>query len=99
MAAISALETLKRPCAVTLYTDSRYVIDGVTKWLRPWKARGWKTADRQPVKNVDLWQRLEAAKELHQVDWQWVRGHSGHVENERVDQLAREAAIKGRDGT
>jgi ribonuclease HI len=99
MAAISALEALKRPCSVTLYTDSRYVIDGVTKWLRPWKARGWKTADRQPVKNVDLWQRLEAAKELHQVDWQWVRGHSGHVENERVDQLAREAAIKGRDGT
>ncbi|WP_430397942.1 ribonuclease HI [Ferrovibrio sp.] len=99
MAAISALEALKRPCAVHLFTDSRYVIDGVTKWLRPWKARGWKTADRQPVKNVDLWQRLEAAMAPHKVEWEWVRGHSGHAENERVDVLARAAATAQRDGS
>ncbi|MBP7064523.1 ribonuclease HI [Ferrovibrio sp.] len=98
MGAISALEALKRPCHVVLHTDSRYVIDGVTKWLRPWKARGWKTADRKPVKNVDLWQKLEAAMAPHKIDWQWVRGHSGHVENERVDQLARAAATAIRDG-
>ncbi len=98
MGAIAALEALKRPCALTLHTDSRYVIDGVTKWLRPWKARGWKTADRKPVKNVDLWQRLEAAMAPHKVDWQWVRGHSGHAENERVDQLARAAATAIRNG-
>ncbi|MFC3678041.1 ribonuclease HI [Ferrovibrio xuzhouensis] len=94
-AAIEALEALKRPCIVTLYADSRYVIDGATKWLRSWKARGWKTADRQPVKNVDLWQRFETAVAPHRVDWQWVRGHDGHVENERVDQLARAAAMAG----
>ncbi|WP_428247809.1 ribonuclease HI [Ferrovibrio sp.] len=99
MAAISALEALKRPCTVHLFTDSRYVIDGVTKWLRPWKARGWKTADRKPVKNVDLWQRLEAAMAPHKVDWEWVRGHSGHAENERVDVLARTAATAQRDGS
>ena len=98
MGAIAALEALKRPCILTLHTDSRYVIDGVTKWLRPWKARGWKTADRKPVKNVDLWQRLEAAMAPHKVDWQWVRGHSGHAENERVDQLARAAATAIRNG-
>lgn len=91
-AAIRALEALKRPCTVTLYADSRYVIDGATKWLRSWKARGWKTADRKPVKNVDLWQQLETAMEPHQLSWVWVRGHDGHVENERVDQLARAAA-------
>jgi ribonuclease HI len=94
-AAIEALAALKRPCAVTLYADSRYVIDGATKWLRSWKARGWKTADRQPVKNVDLWQRLEIAAAPHRIDWQWVRGHDGHPENERVDQLARAAATAG----
>jgi len=94
-AAIAALEALKRPCIVTLYADSRYVVDGATKWLRSWKARGWKTADRQPVKNVDLWQRLEVAMAPHSIDWQWVRGHNGHVENERVDQLARAAATAG----
>jgi ribonuclease HI len=94
-AAIEALAALKRPCAVTLYADSRYVIDGATKWLRSWKARGWKTADRQPVKNVDLWQRLEAAAAPHRIDWQWVRGHDGHPENERVDELARAAATAG----
>ncbi|WP_341703357.1 ribonuclease HI [Ferrovibrio sp.] len=95
MAAIAALEALKRPCTVTLHADSRYVIDGVTKWLRSWKARGWKTADRKPVKNVDLWQRLETAAAPHRIDWQWVRGHDGHAENERVDQLARAAAEAG----
>lgn len=93
-AAIMALEALKRPCRVALYADSRYVIDGATKWLRSWKARGWKTADRKPVANVDLWQRFEAAAAPHQIDWHWVRGHDGHVENERVDQLARAAATE-----
>lgn len=91
-AAIMALEALTRPCSVALYSDSRYVIDGVTTWLRNWKARGWKTADRKPVKNVDLWQRLEIAMAGHRIDWQWVRGHDGHAENERVDVLARAAA-------
>lgn len=94
MAVIMALESLKRPCSVSLYSDSRYVIDGVTKWLRSWKARGWKTADRKPVKNVDLWQRMETAMAPHQVSWHWVRGHDGHVENERVDVLARAAATE-----
>ena len=93
-AAIMALEALKRPCRVRLYADSRYVIDGATKWLRSWKARGWKTADRKPVANVDLWQRFESAVLPHQVEWQWVRGHDGHVENERVDLLARAAAVE-----
>ncbi len=92
MAAIGALEALKRPCSVRLHSDSRYLIDGVQKWLRPWKARGWKTADRKPVKNVDLWQRLETAMAPHAIEWIWVRGHSGHPENERVDKLARAAA-------
>ncbi len=92
MAAIAALELLKRPCRVTLWTDSTYVRDGITKWVKGWKARGWKTAAREPVKNVDLWQRLDSAAGAHQVDWRWVRGHDGHVENERVDKLAREAA-------
>ncbi len=92
MAAIAALELLKRPCRVTLWTDSMYVRDGITKWVKGWKARGWKTAAREPVKNVDLWQRLDAATLPHQVEWRWVRGHDGHVENERVDKLAREEA-------
>jgi ribonuclease HI len=91
MAAIKALETLTRPVKVRIYTDSQYVRDGITQWLPRWKARGWKTADRKPVKNVDLWQRLDAAAALHDVDWVWVRGHSGHPENERADKLAREA--------
>jgi len=92
MAVIMALEAVKRPCRICLHSDSRYVIDGVTKWLRPWKARGWKTADRKPVKNVDLWQRMETALAPHRIEWIWVRGHSGHAENERVDELARLAA-------
>jgi ribonuclease HI len=92
-AAIMALEALKKPCLVALYSDSRYVIDGATGWLRSWKARGWKTADRKPVKNVDLWQRFELAVGRHQISWHWVRGHDGHIENERVDMLARMAAV------
>jgi len=89
MAAIMALEALKRPCKVRLLTDSNYVRDGVTKWIHGWKKNGWRTADKKPVKNVELWQRLDAARAPHQVDWIWVKGHSGHVENERADQLAR----------
>ena len=91
MAAIAALEALKRPSRVRLTTDSTYVRDGVTKWLAGWKMRGWKTAAKTPVKNQDLWKRLEAALGAHQIDWQWVKGHSGHPENERADDLARQA--------
>lgn len=89
MAAIMALEALTRPCAIDLYTDSQYVRGGVTSWIKGWKARGWKTADRKPVKNVELWQRLETAEERHDVAWHWVRGHSGDEMNERADVLAR----------
>ena len=95
MAAIKGLDALKNPSAVTLYTDSKYVMDGLTQWLPRWKANGWKTADKKPVKNVDLWQALDAAASRHhKVEWQWVRGHSGHPENERADALAR-GAIPG----
>ncbi len=90
-AAIMALETLSRPCAVALTTDSQYVKQGVTQWIHQWKRRGWRTADRKPVKNQDLWQRLDAAAARHDVQWFWVRGHTGHPENERADQLANEA--------
>jgi len=90
-AAIMALEALKRPSTVALYTDSTYLKDGITKWIAGWKRKGWKTADRKPVKNVDLWQRLEAAMVSHRIDWHWVRGHDGHDENERADTLARAA--------
>ncbi|MPZ08585.1 MAG: ribonuclease HI [Kiloniellaceae bacterium] len=89
MAAIMALESLKRPSKVALYTDSSYLRDGIMKWIHGWKRNGWKTAGKQPVKNVDLWQRLELALETHDVVWHWVRGHSGHPENERADALAR----------
>ncbi len=89
MAAIMALEALTRPCAIDLYTDSQYVRGGVTSWIKNWKTRGWKTADRKPVKNVELWQRLEAAEERHDVAWHWVRGHAGDEMNERADALAR----------
>jgi ribonuclease HI len=88
-AAIAGLEALKRPCRVRLYSDSRYLRDGITKWIDGWKRRAWLTADKSPVKNVDLWQRLEAAAAPHHVTWIWVRGHSGHPENERADALAR----------
>ncbi|MBR1220871.1 ribonuclease HI [Bradyrhizobium sp. U87765 SZCCT0131] len=96
MAAISALEALKRPAVVDLTTDSQYVRQGITSWIHGWKRNGWRTADKKPVKNVDLWQRLDAALKQHEVRFHWVKGHAGHVENERVDQLAREglAAIR-----
>ena len=88
-AAIAGLEALKRPCGVRLYSDSQYLRDGITKWINGWKRRGWLTADKQPVKNIDLWQRLDAAAAKHDVHFIWVRGHSGHPENERADALAR----------
>ena len=91
MAAIAALEALKRPARVRLYTDSTYLKDGITKWIHAWKARGWKTANKKPVKNQDLWQRLEMALVPHEVTWFWVKGHAGHAENERADELARTA--------
>lgn len=92
MAAIASLEALTRPSHVRLTTDSSYVKDGITKWLASWKARGWRTAAKKPVKNQDLWERLDAAAGPHEVEWVWVRGHAGHEENERVDDLARDAA-------
>ena len=95
MAAIRSLETLKRPSTVMLYTDSRYVMDGLTKWLPRWKANGWKTTDKKPVKNADLWRALDEAVTRHDVVWRWVRGHDGHLENERADALARAAIPKG----
>lgn len=91
MAAIQGLEALTRPCTVVLTTDSQYVRNGITQWLVQWKKRDWKTADRKPVKNVDLWQRLDAAAARHRVRWEWVRGHTGHPENEIADALANQA--------
>ena len=90
MAAISALEAIKQPSAVDLNTDSVYMRDGITKWIHGWKRNGWRTADKKPVKNVDLWQRLEAAVTRHRVTWRWLKGHAGDAENERADELARE---------
>ncbi len=90
MAAIQALEALNRSCEVKLYTDSKYVLQGITEWLPNWKRRGWKTASRQPVKNEDLWRRLDTASARHQIDWQWVKGHSGDSGNELADQLANQ---------
>ena len=89
MAVIKALEALKRPCMITIHTDSTYVMKGMTEWLAQWKRRDWKTAAKKPVKNVDLWQHLEKAIDSHQVEWKWVKGHSGVPENERADELAR----------
>jgi ribonuclease HI len=94
MAAIKALESLKRAVPVDLYTDSTYVRDGITKWLPGWKARGWRTAAKKPVKNQDLWERLEAALQDHDIKWHWVKGHSGHPENDRADELARSGIPK-----
>jgi ribonuclease HI len=88
MAVIQALGALKRPCQITLHTDSQYVLKGITEWITGWKAKGWKTASKAPVKNVDLWQQLDAAREMHQIEWVWVKGHAGHAGNERADQLA-----------
>lgn len=90
MAAISALQSLKEPCQVDLFTDSVYVRDGISKWIEGWKRNGWKTAAKAPVKNAELWQELDAARKSHQVTWHWVKGHAGHPENERADELARE---------
>ena len=94
MAAISALEALKEPCDATLHTDSQYVRKGITEWMANWVRRGWKTAGGEPVKNRDLWERLHAADAKHKVDWRWVKGHAGDPDNERVDELARAAAVK-----
>ena len=90
MAAIVALESLKRPCAIDLHTDSQYLRGGITGWLHGWKRNGWKTADKKPVKNVELWQRLDEATQRHDIEWHWVKGHAGHEMNERADALARE---------
>jgi ribonuclease HI len=97
-AVLRALQALKAPCDVTLHTDSRYVIDGMTKWVHGWQKNGWKTAAKKPVLNAELWQALIAAARPHTIDWRWVKGHAGHAENERVDRLASEAAlaVKGR---
>ena len=91
MAAIEGLEALKRPCSVQLFTDSTYVKNGISEWLPQWRRRNWRTANKKPVKNADLWQRLEKATQRHEIEWFWVRGHSGHAENDRVDALARRA--------
>jgi ribonuclease HI len=90
MAAITALETLREACEITLFTDSKYVMQGLTEWLAAWKARGWRTASKQPVKNQDLWERLDAAVQRHKIDWRWVKGHAGDPGNEMADQLANQ---------
>jgi len=99
MAAIMAIEAVKRPCEIHLHTDSEYLRQGITTWIHSWKARNWRTADKKPVKNVDLWQRLEAAIETHDVHWHWVKGHSGHKENDRADELARLAIRQMKDAS
>ena len=96
MAAISALEALKKPAQVDLTTDSQYVRQGITSWIHNWKKNGWRTADKKPVKNADLWQRLDAALKAHHVRWHWIKGHAGHAENERADQLARDGLAENR---
>ncbi len=98
MAAISALEALKRPCTVDLHTDSQNLRNGIMSWIHGWKKNGWKTADKKPVKNVDLWQRLDEALKPHNVHWHWVKGHAGHPMNERADELAREGIVAARAG-
>ncbi len=94
MAAIQALKALKRPCQVSLTTDSQYVRKGITEWIHGWKKKDWKNASKKPVKNADLWQELDALSQKHQVEWHWVKGHSGHPDNEKVDQLANEAIVE-----
>ncbi len=98
MAAIAALESLNRPCTVRIHTDSQYVKHGITEWIGRWQANGWRTSDRKPVKNADLWQRLQGAAGRHRVKWHWVRGHAGHSENERADALARAALSQFKTG-
>ncbi|HWK37237.1 ribonuclease HI [Sphingomonas sp.] len=98
MAAIRGLGALTKPCRVTLSTDSRYVMDGLTKWIHGWQRNGWKTADKKPVKNADLWQELLAAAKPHTIEWVWVKGHAGHPDNERADTLASDAALAARKG-
>jgi ribonuclease HI len=98
MAAIEGLNALKRPCRVTLSTDSRYVMDGLTKWIHGWRKNGWKTSDKKPVKNADLWQALIDAAAPHRVEWVWVKGHAGHPDNERADKLASDAAFAAAKG-
>ena len=98
LAAIRALEALKRPCKVVLHTDSTYLKNGITQWMPKWKQRGWMLGTKQPVKNADLWKRLDKLNQTHQIEWKWVRGHSGHKENELVDSLARKAITKGLQG-
>ena len=98
MAVIEGLKALTRGCKVVVMTDSQYVLKGISEWIHGWKKRGWRTADKKPVKNADLWLALDEARGLHDVTWTWVKGHAGHVENERVDQLARAEAEKFRDG-
>lgn len=94
MAAIQGLKALKKPCRVKLSTDSRYVMDGLTKWIFGWQKNGWKTADKKPVKNADLWQDLLTAAKPHRIEWLWVKGHAGHPDNERADKLASDAALR-----
>jgi len=96
MAAIAALEALKRPCLVDIHTDSQYLRNGIMSWINQWKRNGWRTADRKPVRNVDLWQRLDALLAHHGVRWHWVRGHAGDVRNERADRLARDGLEEAR---
>ncbi len=98
MAAIAALEALKAPSRVDLWTDSNYLRDGIMKWIHGWRRNGWKTADKKPVKNVELWQRLDEAVKRHTIEWHWLKGHAGHVENERADELARMAIKAIREG-
>jgi ribonuclease HI len=97
-AAIMALETLTRPATVEIHTDSQYVKDGISKWIHGWKRNGWKTSDKKPVKNAELWQRLDAALGRHQVSWHWVKGHAGHDDNERADELARDGMAPYKNG-
>ena len=98
LATITALNALKDACEVDLYTDSKYVMDGISKWIFGWKKNGWKTADKKPVKNGDLWQALDAARLRHKVEWHWVKGHAGHPENERADELARQGMAPYKKG-
>jgi len=94
-AVVESLRALKEPCNLVIYTDSRYLKDGITSWIHTWKRNGWKTSGKTPVKNKDLWEALEAASHKHSIEWRWIRGHAGHAENERADRLARDAICKG----